>query len=243
MATMTLDDLVTQLRSAYGDRLSSVVLYGSAAGGDHNPKRSDYNVLVLLASETGAPLAVQRSAGATAVARAWREAGNPPPMTMTVEEWRGSADIFPMEYADILERNRVLFGQPPFDGIHISLADLRLQLEREVMGKLLHLRQGALLAGADGKRQLEIVTASLSAMMALFRAVLRLHGERAAGDNAAVAERVGSLAGFDASPFVRAARHVRDAEKLPSGEAGPVLDGYLSAVERLSRHLDRFGAT
>ena len=50
MATMTLDELVTQLRAAYGARLSSVVLYGSAAGGDHIKDRSDYNVLVLLES-------------------------------------------------------------------------------------------------------------------------------------------------------------------------------------------------
>ena len=48
MAKMTLDELVTQLRAAYRERLASVVLYGSAAGGDHIPNRSDYNVLVLL---------------------------------------------------------------------------------------------------------------------------------------------------------------------------------------------------
>jgi hypothetical protein len=242
MATMTLDELVTQLRAAYGDRLASVVLYGSAAGGDHIPNRSDYNVLVLLAAEGGDPLAVSPSAGATAVARAWREAGNPPPMTMTVEEWRRSADIFPMEYADILDRNRVLYGAAPFDGITVAPADLRLQLEQQVMGKLLQLRQGALLAGTDGKRQTELVSASLSTMMVLFRAVLRLHGERPAADNAAVAERVGALAGFDAAPFVRAVRHVRGAEKLPSDDAGRVLTGYLAAIERLSRHLDRFAS-
>src|SRR5258707_8543144 len=28
----------------------------------------------------------------------------------TVDEWRHSADVFPMEYADILERHRVLHG-------------------------------------------------------------------------------------------------------------------------------------
>ena len=39
---------VTQLRSAYGAQLSSVVLYGSAAAGEHVPKKSDYNVVVLL---------------------------------------------------------------------------------------------------------------------------------------------------------------------------------------------------
>jgi|SRR6185369_1766962 predicted nucleotidyltransferase len=239
MATMTLDELVTQLRAAYGARLSSVVLYGSAAGGDHIPSRSDYNVLVLLDSLDNA----QSFVAASAVAQAWREAGNPPPMTMTVDEWRRSSDIFPMEYADILERNRVLHGAPPFEGISVDRADLRLQLEQQVMGKLLQLRQGALLAGADGKRQSELVAASLSTMMVLFRAVLRLHGESPTGDNARTATRVGELAGFDAAPFLRAVRHVHGQEKLPAEQAGQVLSGYLAAIERLNRYLDQFGAT
>ena len=117
MATMTLDELVRQLRAAYKERLASVVLYGSAAGGDHIPDRSDYNVLVLLDPIDSAQPDASSSDAASAVARAWREAGNPPPMTMSLDEWRRSADIFPMEYADILERNRILHGEPPFAGI------------------------------------------------------------------------------------------------------------------------------
>src|SRR5215203_2102360 len=120
METMTLEELVKQLRAAYGSRLTSIVLYGSAAGGEHIQKRSDYNVLVLVDS-----LAASELAAASAVARAWHEAGNPPPMTMTMAEWRRSADIFPMEYADILERNRVLHGPPPFEGISVAPTDLR----------------------------------------------------------------------------------------------------------------------
>ena len=169
--------------------------------------------------------------------------GNPPPMTLTLEEWRRSADIFPMEYADILERNRVLHGAPPFEGITVDRSDLRLQLEQQVMGKLLQLRQGALLAGNDGKRQEELVAASLSTMMVLFRSVLRLHGEPPTGDNTRTAARVGELAGFDPAPFQRAVRHVHGAEKLSSDQAAQVLTGYLGAIERLSLYLDQFGAT
>lgn len=237
MATMTLDDLVTQLRAVYGARLACVVLYGSAAvgGKEHIAKKSDYNILLLLDSLDGTALA-----SASAVARAWREAGNPPPMTMTVEEWRRSCDIFPMEYADILDRHRVLYGTAPFDGITIAPTDLRLQLEQQVMGKLLQLRQGALLAGTDGKRQLELVSASQSTMMVLFRAVLRLHGEKPAVDSVALSERVGTLAGFDASPFVRALRHVRGESKLDAGSAGEVLGGYLAGIRQLNHHLDGY---
>jgi len=238
MATMTLDDLVTQLRAAYGTRLDSVVLFGSAAAGEHIPKRSDYNVLLLLKEIDASALA-----SASAVARAWSDAGNPPPMTMTVDEWRGSADVFPMEYADILERHRVLYGTPPFDGITVSKDDLRLQLEHQAMGKLLQLRQGALVAGTDGKRQAELMAASLSTMMVLFRAVLRLAGEKPDLDNAALAQRVGTMAGFDAAPFVRAVQHVRGERKLDAGDAGAVLAGYIAGIERLQRYLDRYGAS
>jgi hypothetical protein len=137
----------------------------------------------------------------------------------------------------------VLHGAPPFEGISVDRADLRLQLEQQVMGKLLQLRQGALLAGADGKRQSELVAASLSTMMVLFRAVLRLHGEPPTGDNTRTATRVGELAGFDPAPFLRAVRHVHGQEKLPAEQAGQVLSGYLAAIERLNRYLDQFGAT
>ena len=235
MATMTLDDLVTQLRAAYGTRLDSVVLYGSAATGEHIPKRSDYNVLLLLKELDAGALA-----SASAVARAWSDAGNPPPMTMTVDEWRGSADVFPMEYADIMDRHRVLYGTPPFDGVAVNTRDLRLQLEQQVMGKLLQLRQGALLAGTDGKRQAELIAASLSTMMVLFRAVLRLRGEKPEGDNATLAERVGAVAGFDAAPFVRAVQHVRGERKLEAGEAGTTLAGYIAGIKRLQRYLDNY---
>jgi predicted nucleotidyltransferase len=232
---MTLEELVTQLRSAYGAQLSCVVLYGSAAAGEHVAKKSDYNVLVLLARiEAGA------LAAASAVARAWHEAGNPPPMTMTDDEWRRSSDVFPMEYSDILAQNRVLYGSPPFDGIRISRENLRLQLEQQVMGKLLQLRQGALLAGTDASRQGSLITASVGTIMVLFRAVLRLAGEAVPPEGALVAERVAALAGFNPKPFVRALRHKRGEEKVPSAEAGGVLSQYLSGVERLDAYLDTF---
>lgn len=232
---MTLDELVTQLRAAYGTQLASVVLYGSAATAEHIPKKSDYNVLVLLER-----IDMHLLAAASAVARAWREAGNPPPLTMTVEEWRHSSDVFPMEYADILDRHRVLHGTPPFSGITVERASLRLQLEQQVMGKLLQLRQGALLAGTDAKRQAELLAASVSTMMVLFRAVIRLHGEPMPADSAAIARRVGEIAGFDVDPFLQALRHQRGDAKIGHGETSTVLEKYLTGMARLDAYLDTF---
>ncbi len=235
MANMTLEDLVAQLLKAYGDELTAVVLYGSAAAGEHIAKRSDYNVLVIVRG-----LSLDRLRAEAAVARAWRSAGNPPPLTLTGEEWRRSADIFPMEYADILERHRVLHGTPPFDGIRVDREHLRLQVEHEAMGTLIQFRQGILASGGDAKQHIELLANSLSTVMVIFRAVIRLHGNIPATDYAALASDVAGRSGMDPHPFVRVVEHVRGTTRLPPAAAGDVLAGYLAGLQSLVSHLDAF---
>ena len=236
MAKMTPEELVEQLRRAYGPELRSVVLYGSAAAGEHIPKRSDYNVLVLVDA-----LSLDRLSAAASVARAWSEGGNPAPMTLTMSEWRGSADIFAMEYADILERHKILYGESPFDGIRVDPRDLRLQLEHEAMGKLLRLRQGVLASGGDGRLETELLAASLSTIMVIFRSVARLQGETPPKDNLALAQSVARYAGFDAKPFEQVVRHVRGEQTIVAGEVRSVVAGYLAGMEKLVAHLNRLG--
>src|SRR3954469_20604035 len=78
---MKLEELVRQLQLAYGGGLRSVVLFGSAVAGEHDPKKSDYNVLVIVDS-----LPLDRLRAVAAVSKAWAEDGNPPPMTFTTSE-------------------------------------------------------------------------------------------------------------------------------------------------------------
>jgi hypothetical protein len=236
MASMTLDDLVSQLRTAYGDELRYVVLYGSAATGEQLGKRSDLNVLVIV-RRIDVPL-LRREA---AIARAWAEAGNPPPLTLTEAEWASSADIFPMEYSDILERHRVLHGTPPFEGVRPSREHLRLQAENEAMGKLIQFRQGILRTGGEYRRIAELLRGSISTFMVIFRAVVRLHGQTPPRDQEELCATVGRLAGFDATPFAKVVRHVRGTEKLTEGDTEAVLSGYLDNLHRLVEHIDRMG--
>jgi predicted nucleotidyltransferase len=81
-SAMTLDELVGQLKAAYGTTLRSVILYGSAVAGEHLGKRSDYNVLCVLDA-----VPRDRLAAVGAVLRAWGEAGNPAPLKFTSSEW------------------------------------------------------------------------------------------------------------------------------------------------------------
>jgi hypothetical protein len=225
---------VTQLKAAFGDDLGSVVLYGSAAGGDHT-KHSDQNVLVIVRQ---VPMTAATAIAATS--RAWGDAGNPPPLVFTEEEWRGSSDIFPMEYADILDRNRVLYGAPPFDGIAVRQEDLRLQLEHEAMGKLLHLRQALLANASDGKQLIRIMRTTATPIMVIFRAVCRLHGQTPERDNAQVIHQVAGLVQLDPMAFHSAVRLARGENAVSTADALGVTAAYVAGLERLVSHLDRF---
>jgi hypothetical protein len=231
---MSLDTLVSQLTAVHGTSLTAVVLYGSGAGGEAVTGRSDLNVMTLVETLS---LQTLRSLGQTM--RAWSEAGQPPVLVFTTEEWRTSADIFPMEYADILEQHRVLHGALPLDGLVVHLANLRLQVEREAMGKLLRLRRSIMVAGTDRDRQQELLRASLSTLLVIFRAVLRLHGTVPPRDADAVISAVATHAGFDAHPYLRVVA-LRRGTALDASDTETVLQGYLAGMTTLVAYLDRF---
>ena len=234
MAKMTLDDLVSQLTAAFGSGLRAVVLYGSAVGADHIPKKSDHNVLVIVDA-----LDAARLTAASAAIKAWVDADNAPPLMLTADEWRGSADIFPMEYADILDRHRVLAGELPKD-VRVDPAHLRLELEHEAMGTLLQLRRGALASGTDNRAVIQLLEGASSTVMVVLRAVLRLKGDAPPSDNVALATQVASLARTEAEPFVRVLRHKRGEQPIRTSEAQAVLAGYLSGMQSVVRYLDQF---
>jgi hypothetical protein len=229
---------VTQLRAAYGTPLRSVVLYGSAVAGEHIAKRSDYNVLVITDE-----IPMNRLREISSAMRAWRDAGNPPPRTFTMTEWHSAADVFPMEYADVIERHRVLYGEDPFPGVVVDPADLRLQVEREALAVLLRLRQGVLLAGADAGEQIKLMAASLSALMIVLRGVLRLHGQSTPQDYGDLARAVARITGIDAAPIDDVVHEVRGDRRIPKDRAAGVLAGYLKATEAIARHVDALPPT
>jgi hypothetical protein len=231
---VSVNDLIAQLRAIYGSDLVAVVLYGSAARGEHLARFSDLNVLVVVERITMEHL---RKEGP--VARAWREAGNPPPLTLTRSEWAGSADIFPIEYADILAHHTVLAGALPLEGINVDRADLRLQLEHEAMSKLLRLRHAVLVAGKDTNALKTLLESSVSTVLVLLRALLRLRGETPAADSEAVALRVQERCGIDTSPIARIIRHTRDRQPMTRADIEPITEKYLAFAQALVAHLDR----
>jgi hypothetical protein len=169
-----LDQIVERLKTSLGDRLISVILYGSAAAGDHQKGYSDLNVLCVLSEIT--PLELSHAAP---VFRWWRELGNPAPLLLTRHEFETSTDCFAIEFHDISSQHRILFGEDVVQDLQVDDSFYRAQVEHELRAKLLRLRHKAAAVLSDRRLLARLLADSVSTFSVLFRHALVLHGVEA----------------------------------------------------------------
>ncbi len=130
-----LNEFSETLQSLSGENLISLILYGSAVKGENISQQSDINVMVVFREFTLEKLSFLEKI----IRRAQRKA-KINPVFWTAEELKSSADVFPVEFLDIKEKYRILYGKDIFSEIQINTKNLRHQLEFEFRSKLLRLR-------------------------------------------------------------------------------------------------------
>jgi len=234
MATMTLEQFTAAVAAALGDRLVALVLYGSAARGTHVPGRSDMNTLLICDAVDEALFARLEPA-----VREWGRAGHPAPLILTEREWRTSADAFPIEYEDIREAHRLLAGRDPWRGVTVQREHLRRQLEHELMGKLVRLRQAYAALRGDPKQLGRVIVGSAAGFFTMLRATLRLAGKTPPAPPDALVREAGALMGFAPERLAGLEAHARGVGQLKLTPGDPLPLAYLAAVARTAEFVNR----
>jgi predicted nucleotidyltransferase len=193
-----LERMVRDLESALGEKLVSVVLYGSAARGDFEEGTSDFNLLLVLSDLSPSTLEAL-----TKPVRSWERQGQPSPRYFTRETLADAADVFPIEFLDIKQCRIVKSGEDPFERLEIHRDHLRLQCERELREKMMRLRERYIECNARPKELRRLLTDSYTTFAAIFRGCLHLTtaGEEPPVHNDEVVSAFCSRAGLDPAPF------------------------------------------
>jgi predicted nucleotidyltransferase len=167
----TIAQVAEQAQRVFGADLVSVVLYGSAAGADFVPGRSDLNLAIVLERVTFGHLKALH-----AHLSGWRKRGVATPLLLDRRFLERACDVFPMEFYDIHAQHRLLYGEPVFDALRIDARHLRYQSEHEARSKLLRLRALYAEVGAQRRSLEALLLDSVKTFVVIMHNLLRLRG-------------------------------------------------------------------
>lgn len=228
-----LQQLVERMTKVFGDRLVSIVLYGSAAGGEHDGNFSDLNVMCVLKQITIAELRDSEP-----VFHWWRGQHNPSPLLLSEEEVRKSTDCFPIEFHDMKERRRVLHGPDVVEPLQIDDSFYRAEVEHELRAKLLRLRQKAAGVMFDEELLRRLMAESVTTFLVLTRHALRLAGHEAPFARPGILRQAATCFQLDPQPF-QTLLEWRSTRQAPKGApAVKLLETYLAQIDALVAVVD-----
>lgn len=222
-----------EMKFLFAKDIISIMLYGSAAGDNFDPERSDINFLIVFSK---IDMDILRKY--TGVSMKWQKKRVATPLMFTEDYILNSADVFPIEFLELKENHILIYGKDILKDLTVDLKNLKLQVEEQLKGKLLHLRGGFLDSG-EKKGYLErLLTSSLIAFVPIFRNVLRLMEKGVPVSRGTLFRDFCSEVGLDERPFFRVWDLKGGRAKLSKEEVITLFGEYLSQIERLVEKVD-----
>jgi hypothetical protein len=133
-------------------------------GGEFLPGRSNLNLLLMLSGYEREGM--KRYAKAH---KRWSREQFVVPLLATETELTRPGTVFPLEYLEIQEQHRVLWGRDPFIGMHIDRTHLAYQVQQGIQGNLVRLRQRYIEGGGTEEAMTMLLPLSLTALLPCLR--------------------------------------------------------------------------
>lgn len=225
-------DFQSDIDELFKDHVVSMSVYGSAATEEYKPKKSDINVLVVLEEP-----AIRNLQPAQKKSSKWLKQGVHP-LFLTEEYIERSLDSFPIEFLNMKTAYLHLMGRDVLAELELAPGDLRLQCERELKGKLLHLRQRYVMTQGRKNELLLLIRESIVAFSAIFRALLYLKGRDVPSNKQDAILQTCKEFGLDVGLFSRLISVRKGDDKPTPDELGSLVASYIRQIRTLSQYVD-----
>jgi hypothetical protein len=232
------DIFVANLKECFGEKLVSVIFYGAAARGEEVKGRSLIHFMAVVRDNTPSALAP-----CTAFMKRWAKERIAIPLFITPEYIGNSLDTFPLEFMEMKSFYTVVLGEDVLREIAFRDADVRIECEREIKGKLLHLRAEYLMHRGNAKELTHLVHRSLETFRLVFAGVLFLKKHHAPEKTPDLLDAVAAEYGLDSALLRKLYDFSRGSLKPDPEETDRLFDLYVEELDKLSRALDAFCVT
>ncbi len=156
------------------EKIETLAVFGSCMTGDYIHGVSNINSVLVLKEINLPELDIIAS-----VEKRFRKKLLGQPLIITEDYISRSLDVFPIEFLDIRLLHKTIYGPDPFVKLSINKATLRLQCERDLKGKLIHLRQGYIACSGKPREVKALLLQAFPGFFPLLRAMLHLVGMHA----------------------------------------------------------------
>lgn len=224
-----LAEFVDEARTALGETLHAIVLFGSAA---ENRLRatSDVNVVAVLTAFDRSRIEALRAALLRAHAAIRLEV-----MWLLESEIGAAADSFAVKFTDIVRRRRVLYGPDPFARLTISRTAAISRLRQVLLNLILRLRASYAVDGGHEERLALRVADAAGPLRVSAAEILQLEGGPVLSPRDALRQMAGDWADPARDTVLRAISEARETRHLEPGRAGDVLLGVVQLACYLHR--------
>jgi predicted nucleotidyltransferase len=227
-------EISEDFKNIYGEGLVSIILYGSGAGDDFVPGKSDLNFLVVLPEES-----IDHLDMALETVARWRKRNVATPLFMTKNYIESSLDSYPLEFLNMQKNHVLVYGEDVLKEISFEARYLRLQCEREIKGKILHLREGFLETAGKHKRINELIKASITAFISIFNGLLCLKGVEIPRTKEDIIRSVANEIPVNGEIFLKCLDIKQGNKNFSSPEIKEIFRTYLMEVRKLWAIVDK----
>lgn len=234
---LTIDEKInlfsSEIKNACLEELESIIVYGSVARSDYKEGVSDINFLIVVKKvHFGILLKI------SSIYKKWEKENIAIPLVIDSSYIRTSLDVFPLEFLEMRENSRLIYGSETLRDVDISNYSLRLELEREIKGKLLALRQGIMrYYGADVFNSYLIKT--FKSFRVYIEAMLRLKGLKPAKDFSETILSFSRETGISLEGIGMLWGKYKKGEPLDKERIKEITKKYLDEIEMLADYIDK----
>jgi predicted nucleotidyltransferase len=210
------DSLSSSARDAFGDKLRSVILYGSAAEGRLRAT-SDVNLLFVLTRFDASADSFREPF------RVARAAANVAAMFVLDSELDDAGEAFAQKFADIGRRHVVLYGDDVVSRLTISREALVRRVRQVLLNLTMRLREAYVERSLREEQCAITVAESAAPLRTSAVSILELEGREPLPPKEALEAVVNELAQPQLADLLPHLSEARERRVLPAGEAAAIL--------------------
>ncbi len=163
----------------------------------------------------------------------------PMPLILSKKYIETSLDSFPLEFLNIVtDYENVIMNEDVLKDIFVDKSDVRLEMEREIKGKWLHIKMALLNQSGNYKQLIEVIRISMNSLLPILKGLIYLLDSEIPNRDLDIIKLADKKTDFSIDSFVLGYELLHNKTKIDKDEVIPYFTKFTSQLQKLMKFVD-----